>query len=339
MLGLMETELYKSKGIQARIDSELRSAVQLQLTRNIGVIAPNQIELELGQLKLSARSKTNNLLSEAISLYESNGGRIRLFDLTLNSNNSPIARHFPFIAAKAPLSGGDKVVAPVVFVNLYGIGDWNADNTAYSVNSYNTDLRACLEGGLIAYKLQDGRASKVFSNPKTIIPLVRIYTNLFSNTVLKVMGTRYGSDIFKEELAKFNIAKFFQMYCLGLSDEQAVEETAYKAIKAKSPIATIKSYNENLQIDFVTLSSFLKTFGLEFFKDEVNISEFSRAWMQLYGAGTLFAIEYIPYLLFFLCATMVGTTLGGSSKLALKRKELDADGLGTLYMSLMSDIR
>ena len=339
MLGLMETELYKSKGIQARIDTELRSAVQLQLTRNIGVIAPNQIELELGQLKLSARSKTNSLLSEAIALYESNGGRIRLFDLTMNSNTSPIARHFPFVAAKAPLAGGERVMAPVVFVNLYGIGDWNADNTAYTINSYNTDLRACLEGGLIAYKLQDGRATKVFSNPKTIVPLTRIYSNLFSNVVLKVMGTRYGSDIFQEELAKFNIAKFFLMYCLGNSDIESVEETAYKAIKAKSPISTIRSYNDNLQLDFVNLSSFLKTFGMEFFKDEISISEFSRAWMQLYGAGTLFAVEYIPYLLFFLCASMVGTTLGGSSKLALKRKELDSDGLGTLYMNLMSDIR
>ena len=338
MLSLMDTELYKSKGIQARIDSELRGAVRLQLMRNIGVIAPNQIELELGQLKLSARSKTNTLLSEAINLYESNGGRIRLFDLTFSSNSSPIARHFPFITAKAPISGGTDLV-PVVFVNLYGIGQWNADNTEYSIGAYNTDLRACLEGGLIAYKLTDGRAPKVFSNPKTILPLTKIYSSLFSNVVLKVMGTRYGSDIFQEELAKFNIAKFFLMYCIENSDEQAVEEFAYKAIKAKTPLLTIKQYNENLQIDFSSLSEFLKTFGNEFFRDEINISEFSRAWMQLYGAGTLFAIEFVPYLLFFLCASMVGTTLGGSSKFALKRKELEQDGLGTLYMSLMSDIR
>ena len=37
MLSLMDTELYKSKGIQARIDSELRGAVRLQLMRNIGI--------------------------------------------------------------------------------------------------------------------------------------------------------------------------------------------------------------------------------------------------------------------------------------------------------------
>lgn len=339
MLNLMETELYRSKGIQSRIDGELRGAVKMQLLRNIGVIAPHQIELELNQLKLSAKNKTNSLLSEAINLYESNGGKIRLFDLTLNSNYSPIARQFPFIMVKAPLSGSADAISPVIFVNLYGIGQWNLDNTLYSVDSYNTDLRACLEGGLIAYKMHMGKAEKILSNPKTIVPLTRIYSNLFSNVILKVMGTRYGTDTFQEELAKFNIAKFFLTYCIGNNDERSIEEIAYKAVKAKTTILTIKQYNENLNLDFTSLSGFLKTFGMEFFRDEINISEFSRAWMQLYGAGTLFAIEYIPYLIFFLCASMVGTSLTGSSKLALKRRELEQDGLSVLYMTLMSDIR
>ena len=339
MLGLMQTEIYGSKGVINGLHSAIKDAMALQLTRNIGVIAPNQMEPEMLQLKVSAKNKSNSLLSEAIALYEGNGGKIRLFDLSINESGSPITRHFPFIPAKAPISSADKTLQPVVFVNLFTLGEWNADNTVYSDIAPQTDLRASLEGGLIAYKLQMGGVDRLFNNHIILETLTKIYTNLFSKVILKLMQTGYGVDNFKEDLAKFNIANFFVKYCVQKKNDDVINRTAYVAIKSKTPLNTILEYNENLRIDFTSLSSFLKTFGLEFFKDDINISEFSRTWMQQYGSGTLFAIEYIPYLIFYLFAAMLGAPLGGSSKLTLRRKELEQDGLGKLYLTIISEMR
>ena len=56
MLGLMQTEIYGSKGVINGLHSAIKDAMALQLTRNIGVIAPNQMEPEMLQLKVSRKS-------------------------------------------------------------------------------------------------------------------------------------------------------------------------------------------------------------------------------------------------------------------------------------------
>ena len=53
MLGLMQTEIYGSKGVINGLHSAIKDAMALQLTRNIGVIAPNQMEPEMLQLKVN----------------------------------------------------------------------------------------------------------------------------------------------------------------------------------------------------------------------------------------------------------------------------------------------
>ena len=65
MLNLNQTELFKSL-MSKSIQSSVAGAIQLHLTNNRGVIAPNQIEPELQTLKQKNKSSSISMISEAI---------------------------------------------------------------------------------------------------------------------------------------------------------------------------------------------------------------------------------------------------------------------------------
>jgi hypothetical protein len=59
----------------------------------------------------------------------------------------------------------------------------------------------------------------------------------------------------------------------------------------------------------------------------------------MYGEGLIFAIEYAPYLLHYLFATLHGATLGGSTRLFNRLPDLQKDGLPKLYNAVIDEIR
>ena len=339
MLSRNQTEIYGLRMKQS-LKQDIEGAVRVQLTRNVGVIAPNQIEPELLQVKAKNKNSSFSLHSEAISLYESNGGRIRLFNLATDTGKSAIPSFIPFTLAKAPSSADPKQMIPVVFVNMYRMGNWNSNVNQYVGLNAIPDLQVALETGIIAYKLiQEGKLEKVFNNHTVLETLTRIYTHLFSSIIIKVTGTPYGNDSFKTDLANWIIAKFFLGYCVQKVPGDSLDQLAFISVKCKSPLKTLQTYEQNMDIDYTLLSRFLASFGKEFFRDEISLSEFERYWMQLYGEGTALTIEYIPYLLHFLFAVLRGTPLGGVSKMAMHRSILDKYGLGKLYLSVISEIQ
>lgn len=341
MLNLNQTELFKSL-MSKSIQSSVAGAIQLHLTNNRGVIAPNQIEPELQTLKQKNKSSAMSMVSEAISLFESNGGRIRLFNLSTENAKSPVPVFMPFITAQAPSADGSGNMIPVCYVNMYRIGSWNYDDSQYIGLNPLTDLYSALETGIMAYKIvQEGRSKKVFSNRKICEYLTRIYMNMMCHVITKVMGTTFGIDSFNNDLGKFVISKFFLQYCLQLPEGETTDQLAYAAVKTnRSPLKTLQEYVSNLNIDYKSLTGFLASFGAEFFRgDQINLAEFEHTWLNQYGEGTALTIEYVPYLLHFLFAAFRGSALGGSSKLFMKKKELLSYGLDRLYLEVMNEIR
>jgi hypothetical protein len=323
----------------------------MQLSRNIGVIAPNQIESEMLILKSSSRVKSNRLMLDAINLYEGNNGRIRPFDLniTRNSTGSPIDRSIPFFMGKAPMSssynetkqsGNQSNYIPVMFVNMYGLGTWNDDATRYSVNSIQTDFASALEGACLAYNLNWNNGEKIFDNPKITITLTRIYTYLFKNALYSVVQLPPKStddELTSDELA-YHVSKFFIKYCLQKNDDKYIDDVAYSAIRSKFPLSSILDMAKYRGINYDTLSGFLASIGKEMFGDEITLIQFVSKWQKLYGGGMSYAIEYIPYLLFFLIALINNSTMGHTSSLINRRSALISEGLNILYREILATI-
>ena len=61
----------------------------------------------------------------------------------------------------------------------------------------------------------------------------------------------------------------------------------------------------------------------------------------MYGEGTLFAIEYVPFFLYYLIAAKKNARLGGLSNLGTAKmsKDLLNEGLDKFYVAITSVIR
>lgn len=347
MRQLYKTELY-SQLLSPSEKNTIMNAVANKLNQNIGDIAPEKIETEIMQLSTKARNSYFPLLGEALALYEKRG-LIRLFNLGTNaSGRSPIPTFMPFTAAlgrnRVKQQGemntyGNRDQDKVIFMNMYRIGNWSADESTYNGLSPYTDLYSCLESALIAYKITiQGMGDKVFNDKTVREYLTKIYTNLFAQTVIKTKMT-FGGQPFQNDAAYFLIARFFLLYVLDSADSDMVDDFAYLVVQNHSSLEALKSFEETSMIDYTSLSKFLKTFGEAFFNEKINLVEFETNWVKSYGEGMVFAIEYAPYLLHYLFAAFHSAMLGGTVRLYNRRDELIKMGLSKLYAAVISALR
>ena len=341
MRKLQESELF-SKYLSQSEKSAIFSAINTQLRYNVGIIKPENIELEVLELKKRAKKSYVPLVGEALSMYEANGHRIRLFNLS-NNGKSPVPVYVPFLPDMgrnfaANEAEGEDANLPVVFMNMYRIGRWSADNSSYIDLRATSDLYSCLESGLFAYKLICMRNEDViFRNKNVLENLTRIYTSLFLGAIIKTRSNIDG-DVLKDAV-RFIIAKFFLKYVLKMQESDTLDSYAYLSITNKTSMVVLKNQEEISNIDYDSLSGFLKSLGETFFRDPITLVQFITNWVKMYGEGMLLTIEYAPYLLHFLFAPLHGAALGGTCRLGMRLTQLQDDGLNKLYTAMINALR
>lgn len=339
MLQLTQAELYKS--CESTFHGGITNASN-KLSQNVGVINPQNLEIALMDLDRYARtkSKSSPCLTTAITMYRQYGGRIQLFDLSGGANGrSEIPPFMPFIPGAAHRPDSPKPI-PAIFVNLYRMGKWSDDGSTYEDINVPTDLHTCLESGYIAYKfIIENQADNILSNSNVLENLTRIYTKLFYDALIKVPGNLPLED-FQKEAAKFIIAKFFLIYVVQKNENDATTNNiARLAANAISGVGALQGYEENLGINYEKLTNFLISFGQVFFNGHpTSRQDFERAWLNMYGEGMALAVEYIPYLIHFLFATVHSSRLGGSSRLDKRISDLTQQGLYKLYNAVMHEV-
>ena len=340
MLQLTQSELFSTRS--SLFLNQVMGAMRSKVSQNMGVIQPHMIESALLDLKKYAKTKTaaSPCLLDAIDLFENYGGRIQLFDLSSPSyGKSDIPSFFPFLPGNAKRPDMVKQI-PAIYMNLFKLGTWNADDSQYEGIFPITDLHTCLESGFIAYKLiVERKADEIFANGTIVDLLTRIYTKLFYGALIKVPGNLPLVD-FQQEAAKFIISKFFLVYILQKQEkDQMTNMLAKSASNCVSSVNALQSYEENLGIDYSKLSNFLNSFGMVFFNGHpTTLSDFERAWISMYGEGLALAVEYVPYLLHFLFAPIHASRLGGSSRLDKQLPNLQKEGLIKLYNAVISAV-
>lgn len=344
MRKMTEGEVYKQT---FGTSSDLVNAVNQQLSYNIGVIAPEHIETAIMELKTrSKKSSYYAFLSDALALYE-NRGLVKLFNLSSsNGGRSRIPSMIPYLRGYSrnrvkegnpSMNNGGRDVC--LFVNMYRIGNWSADESTYNGVNVLTDLYSCLESGVIGYKLLvENQADKLFSDKNVLEYLTKIYAYMFEQTMKKTK-TEFGDD-FQKDAARFLISRFFLLYVLEKTDSDTVDDFAYLTLDNRSSMEALKSFEEINQIDYSTLSGFLKTFGDAFYNGEpVLLPAFETSWVQLFGDSTGLAIEYVPFLLHFLFAVSHGATLSGALRLSRQHEQLNRKGLPRLYNAVINVLK
>ena len=316
----------------------------MEMAQGKFLITPKHIEDSLLQLEIMHKRGHDLLLGTGISLFKDYGGRIRLFDCP------EIPGYFPFIAtvispnsnAPAVYNIGNKPTK-VIYMNMHRLGQWSADYERFTNLMVASDLQSVFINGVIAAYEQDGNVEKLFGTTAVMTNLARLYTTLFYRVLINVAENDPGQE-FEKDLIRFCIAKFFLLYCLGKDNNNTIDAIAFastKNVKSETEQTSIRTYLENIFIDFSSLSGFLNTLGMEFYKTNINLSSFVVKWAMLYGEGTNLSIEYAPFLLYYLVAAKKNARLGGMSSLGTARliKELQSNGLDKLYTAVAQVVK
>lgn len=308
-----------------------------------GDIAPRHIEPEMAQLKIKTKTGNNPFLKEAISLYEIFNGRVRLFDLGVGSSGMPaLSGWMPFLIGQIRdrIRKDDDIVGSgqsrAVLMNMYTLGGWSIDEKSYDNLNY-LDLRHQLIMGNILHKMiLGGQITKLLSNASFLENMTRLYVYLFEETVKRAATTLGDAN---KKYIKFMIAKFFLTYVLEVSGS-LVDDIAFKVAQRfnDSSLEGLKMFEDSVDVDYTTLSGFLKSIGEIFFQQPIDLHRFQLSWTSLYGEGMFLAIEYFPYLLHFLISRVHGAPLGRATKLYTRDNELRKEGLIKMYQALVSTL-
>lgn len=336
MRQLNETEVYKLV-IKSADLQKFQTAVDQKLNKNIGIITKEHIEPELMQLRVKMRSSYFPMLGEAITLFEENGGQIRLFSIGAGTDGrSAIPIYYPYFPARGKMITRDSGNIPVIFANMSRIGQWAPDEKSYTGASF-LDLYTVLESGLIGKKLLIDRMSeKVFDNNEVLDSLTRIYVKLFSEAMRKTM-TVYDPG-FTTDAVQFLIAKFFQLYVLKKTPGSSIDDLAASIVPSKTSLGALKNYEDIHSISYDSLSGFLYTIGTAVYNEPIILAQFHNSWISMYGDGMTLTIEYVPYLIHFLLAALHNSYIGGASKLQYRVPQFKKE-LNKLYTSLVSILR
>lgn len=339
MKTLNSTELYKLGIDNIAIDTTDGKTSNLKIAwakvlQGVGIIEPQHLETQLFNLKKSTMMKTSPLLQTAINAYE-NLGVVKLFNtagLNSNSNNMPIT--MPYVPSKN-----------CVYMNMNKICEWSSSLDKINNLAELSDLKAVLEFGYVIYQLTTNPRlnDQLFNNSIFIERLTSAYVYMFYNVICKCLGASQTSAIDSTTTnLKYTIAKFFLIYCLEKQNGDAVNAIAYSVVKnSSSTFNATQMFEENCNIDYSSLSNFLKTMAYSFFSNNLSIHEFGRTWMAQFGDATLAAAEYPMYLLYFLYATYYQARLGTNNVRLVTRhgKEQIGRDINKIMQIIYSTVR
>lgn len=317
--------------IAANVQKELAAKLS-EMAQDRYVISSKHIEDYVLQLEVANKRVHDQLLGGGLSLFKANGGRLRLFC------TPTIPSYFPYITGQVKDSQGRYM--RVVYMNMYGLGEWSLEGDRFLDVSVASDLQSVFVNGMIAVSILQQGAERIFGNTAVMNYLTKIYSFLFYKILSNVAQNDPGQD-FEKDLIRFCIGKFFLMYVLKHEESDTVNSIAYNCVKNRSSLSSILSYLENVDIDYSTFSGFLSSVAQEFYHTNVNLNEFANKWLLMYGDATGLAIEYAPYLLYFLIAAKKNARLGGLCAFGSARmtKDLNNEGLDKLYIAVSSLVR
>jgi hypothetical protein len=317
-----QTELFK-KYISSSDKTNMKEA-RNRVAVNTGVVMTRtHLEEQMVTLKNMRKTSYYPLMSQVFQLAHTTDMVVPFcFDEGL------IQSVMPFIQFKT--NGHLTSVRPAIrtYINLYKIGHWNADKTKFNISPL--DLYSALETGVIMYNLQKKGADILIDDNIVLETSARIYAKLLVKAIER--SKRSISSEVDQDLALYLSAKFFLMYIIGKQDSEYTRDIAYKSVRYKTPLMTLRQIEESTEdMDYDSLSGFLQFFGNALDIGEIKLRDLVVDWIKMYGANTILMIEYFPYFLHFIFAALKGSQ--SISRLYHRRKEIEKDGM-RLYQAV-----
>ena len=290
---MLETALSSSVLYQAFNGNAEMTKTILKAIQNSTIITKEYIEEQILQIK---RTNISPLAEEVLRAYEDG-------DITiLYSSIKKVPQTIPFFATK--MHGKIKVF---IFVNNYGtVSKAKNGSSEKFLNISMKDLYVLMEGALVAYHLAmyPQKASKSLA-------MMKITTNIYTNMIIRIMNKEYAISMDQDLYGKvsFCLGKFFLTKVWNYHNDNVVFSYAKSSTSTPVPsteLVIINKLYDDANIETIEdLIRFMASFSPRL--KTLNFRYFVQCFINTYKASTLFGLECLPYFLFTIESTMIGS--------------------------------
>lgn len=316
-MSLADSNLYKSFNNNAQLTSTMLAAM-----KNSVVIDSSYIQEQLMQIK---RTRISPLMEHVLDAY--NTGKIML----LYSTIAKVPQMVPFFATK--MQGEVKVI---IFTNNYGsISQSSLNSEEKYLNISMKDLYVLLEGAYVnyVYITNPNRLSRSFG-------LMKVCTNIYTSMIVRILNKEYSISMEEDTYNKicFCLGRFFLDRVWMSPNHDVNISYAFSTIKGGinradfMPISDLYDTKNIANID--DLLNFMREFSPRV--SGINFRYFIQSYINLYKAPALFGLECLPYFLFSVEASMLGSFIINQPMISDVTKNIS--GMNTFYPELVKAI-
>lgn len=314
---LSDSVMYQSFNGNAEMTKTIITAIKDSI-----VIDASYIEEQIMQIR---RTKISPLAETVLSAFED--GSINL----LYSKIVKVPKAFPFFVTK--VQGKIKVF---IFVNNYGtISKSDLATNGKYLNITMKDLYVLMEGAYCAYKYTL-YPTKITKN----LGLMKLSCNIYTSMILRILNKEYSLSMDQTSYAKvsFCISKFFlervwmsQNHDINFSYSFSCINTA---VNKAEMLVISEMYDAKNIMNIKDLIMFIKEISPRL--QTLTIRYFTQCYINLYKAGAMFSLECLPYFIYTIEATLIGSFLVNQPIISDITKNIK--GMNTFYSELVKSV-
>ena len=291
----------------------------VKYVKNSITITKEYIDEQLLQID---RTRISPLREKVVESYEK--GDINI----LYVKNDKVPQVLPFFATK--MGGHIKVI---ILINNYGvISKTNMDSGKKVLDIPMKNLYALMEGAYVYYQ--------TLTYPKNItksLGLMKTSTTIYSQLCLRILNKEYALSMSPVEYdqVSFLLGKFFAEKVWGSSNEDINFSYAKATINHPINVADIVRVDDLYKAREISnieeLMELLKEVSPRL--TNLNYRYFIQAWINTYKAPSLFGLECLPYFLFTISCSLLGSFIVNQP--IITNVTNNVKGMNTFYNELV----
>ena len=200
------------------------------------------------------------------------------------------------------------------------------------------DLYVLLEGAYVAYKY-----ATYPNKMEKSLGLMKVCTNIYVNMIMRILNKEYaiGNDRDLQQQVAFIIGLFF-LKSVWMSHNDDVNfayacnscRIGTEGINKAPLLMTMEDYNEKGIKTIEDLLGYLKTLSPRF--NSLNFRYFLQCYINMFKDGAMFGLECLPYFLYSIQASMIGSFLVNQPIISDITKNIK--GMNTFYPELVKTV-
>ena len=293
---LADSKIYKSFNNNSEMTSAILSAIKDSITIDESYISEQILQID--------RTKISPLVDKVMEAYR-NGNIMILY-----SKSKRISKVIPFFVTK--IKGQIK---SIIFANNFGTISKSEKNSSEKyLNISMKDLYALLEGAYVAREYTLSLGNTYSGGISKSLGLMKIVVSVYTNMVLRILNKEYAIslDIPTYQKVTFCIAKYFMERVWLYPNPDVVFTYAKNTILGlqlnPSELTNLSDIYDNAKIEDISdLITFLEK---EFPRlHGMSFRYFLQCYINTYKSSALLGLECLPYFLFTVQASMIGSFL------------------------------